>query len=54
MVTYRKKKLKSLAWSMDIRSRMGINRHGAEEARRAHNPEVVGSKPTDGTSNHIG
>ena len=27
---------------------MGKNRHGAEEARRAHNPEDVGSKPTVG------
>ena len=25
-----------------------INRHGAEAARRAHNPEDVGSKPTAG------
>ena len=27
---------------------MVISRHGAEEARRAHNPEDVGSKPTVG------
>jgi hypothetical protein len=26
----------------------GTNRHGAAEARRAHNPEDVGSKPTAG------
>ena len=48
MVTYRKKKLKSVAGSIDNRTRMGTNRHGAEEARRAHNSEDVGSKPTDG------
>ena len=54
MVTHRKKKLINVAGSIDIRTRMGTNRHGAEEARRAHNSEDVGSKPTDGTSNHIG
>jgi hypothetical protein len=27
-----------------------INRHGAEAARRAHNPEDLGSKPSVGTS----
>ena len=25
-----------------------VNRHGAEAARRAHNPEVTGSKPVAG------
>ena len=44
----RKKKLKSVAEMKDNRTRMGTNRHGAEEARRAHNSEDVGSKPTDG------
>ncbi len=31
---------------------MGINRHGAEAAREAHNFEDVGSKPTAGISLH--
>lgn len=48
MVTYRKKKLTNVVGSIDNRTRMGTNRHGAEAARRTHNPEVVGSKPTDG------
>ena len=48
MVTHGGKKLKSVAWSIDISARMETNRHGAEAARRTHNPEVVGSKPTDG------
>jgi len=28
-----------------------VNRHGAEAARRAHNPEVTGSKPVAGIQN---
>ena len=30
--------------------RASQNRHGAEAARRAHNPEDLGSKPSAGTS----
>jgi hypothetical protein len=33
----------------EVISYQTLNRHGAEEARRAHNPEDVGSKPTAGT-----
>jgi hypothetical protein len=44
----RKKKLKSVAGIIDNMTRMGINRHGAEAARWAHNPEDTGSKPVVG------
>ncbi len=43
-----KKKLISIVYSIYNKNFL-INRHGAAEARGAHNSEDVGSKPTAGT-----
>ncbi len=37
---------------MILVDRGGSNRGGAEEARGAHNPEVIGSNPISGTSRY--